>query len=74
MSPYRQLVRIQVAPLQDQISWMTCQLGRRGDGQGDMERIPWSQLRANQNSYLRNSLKPVDWTYEATFGKEAQAT
>jgi hypothetical protein len=63
-------VRMQISPSEEKVNWMDCRLGKRGSGNGNMERIAWSQWRAHTHSFLQDSLKPVAWTYSATFGHE----
>jgi hypothetical protein len=64
-------VRMQVSPIREEIISMECRLGRRGDGKGDMERIPWSRWHGQSHMFLQDSLKPIDWTYKITFGEES---
>jgi len=59
-----------VTSSKDDLSWLKCWLGKRGDGMGSMERVPWSEFHANSELYLQNPLEQTDWVYEATFGVE----
>jgi hypothetical protein len=54
----------------DEIDWLECRLGKRGGGAGGMERIPWSKWNGHSYAFLQDSLKPIDWAYEITFGEE----
>lgn len=64
-------VRMQIAASSDKINWMECRLGKRGNGNGEMERIPWSRWQGHSYSFLQDSLKPIDWTYQVAFGEES---
>lgn len=62
-------VQMQLSPSADEVDWMECQLGKRGDGPGGMERIPWARWDGHTDKYAQESLKPVHWAYSVTFGE-----
>jgi hypothetical protein len=63
-------VQIQLSTSADEIEWMECRLGKRGEGAGGMERVPWSRWKGHTYSFLQDSLKPTGWAYAVTFGQK----
>ena len=66
-------IQMQLSASADEIAWMECQLGKRGDGAGGMERIPWSRWNGHTHALLEDALKPIDWAYVVTFGEKRVA-
>jgi hypothetical protein len=67
-------LQVQLSPLADEIGWMQCHLGKRGDGAGEMERIPYSRWAGHTQRFLQDSLHEVDWAYSITFGEKRTAS
>jgi hypothetical protein len=61
-------IHTRVATSEEKINWMECRLGKRGEGKGDMERVPWHQWHNEPFVALPNSKERVDWVYRVTFG------
>ena len=61
-------VRLRISPSEDVVDWMECRVGKPGDGNGGMERTPWSRWWNRRPDCLRESLQPIDWVYKITFG------
>jgi hypothetical protein len=59
-------LQLKVAPAEEKIDGMECKLGKRGTGEGEMERVPWSQWRDNPFAGLPDSKELVDWVYRVT--------
>jgi hypothetical protein len=64
-------VRLKVSPSEDKIDWMECNLGKRGTGEGGMERVPWPRWRNNRSVGLPKSKDLVDWVYKIIVGERA---
>jgi hypothetical protein len=63
-------VQMQLSASADELDWLECRLGKRGDGAGGMERIPWSKWSGHSYAVLQDSLKPIEWAYAVTFGEK----
>jgi hypothetical protein len=63
-------VSIQLSTSMDEIDWIECRLGKRGDGAGGMDRIPWSKWNGRTHVFLQDASKPIDWAYAVTFGRK----
>jgi hypothetical protein len=73
------LLRIQIAPVKDEVSWLECKIGERlvgrpGEkGEQGMVRLPYSEKSLNANSRrmlrLDRNVDQIDWVYQVTFGK-----
>jgi hypothetical protein len=61
-------LHLQVAPTEDEVSWLECRLGERGER--GMVRTPYeSQDRAFKRLYaLEGRADAIDWVYKVTFG------
>jgi hypothetical protein len=62
-------LRLQVGPTEDEVSWLECRLGERGER--GMVRTPYeSQDRAFKRLYaLEGKADAIDWVYKVTFGR-----
>jgi hypothetical protein len=64
-------VRLQIAPVEDEITWLECRLGERGS-QG-MLRTPYdpAKIFPKRLYVLNGDLSQLDWFYHVTFGERA---
>lgn len=70
-------VRLQAAASTDEVSWLECRLGERGNH--GMVRVPYGSLGTIVKRLHALDCRPdqIDWVYKATFGhrrREASAT
>jgi hypothetical protein len=62
-------VRVQLAVADDEVSWIECRLGERGED--GMVRMPYgSPGKLTKHVYaLEDGLDRIDWVYKVTFGQ-----
>jgi predicted enzyme related to lactoylglutathione lyase len=65
-------VKLQIAPTQDTIDWLECHIGKRGNGPGGMERIPYARWKARSYALLQEALQAIDWAYSITVGERRE--
>jgi hypothetical protein len=66
-------LRMRLSGVADEIDWMECRLGRRGDGAGGMNRVPWSQWDGRTHALLQDSFESIAWANAIAFGEEAES-
>jgi len=64
-------VCLRVSASEDEIEWMECRLGERGDGKGGMQRISYSDWQGHSFRVLRHASQVTDFVYKITFGDDA---
>jgi hypothetical protein len=62
-------VRLQVAPLGDEIRWLECNVGERGDGKAGMLRTPYNAMSGKQLARVAERRNDIDWVYRVGFGQ-----
>jgi hypothetical protein len=62
-------VRLQVSPLVDEIMWLECRVGERGDGKGGMLRTPYTAMSGKQPAVVAGRPNDIDWVYRVGFGQ-----
>lgn len=61
---------LQVSPDKDEVSWLECRLGERGEH--GMVRIPYTGTPALKRVYaLKDGMDGIDWVYAVTFGSKS---
>jgi hypothetical protein len=63
-------LRMGISPTEDKIQWMECRVGARGEGNGGMDRVPYSRW-PKQLTVLPTAIDKIDWVYKITFGHQA---
>lgn len=62
-------LRLRASSTNNTIDWMECRLGKRGNGNGGMERIRWAVWQNASYKLLRDSVQPMEWAYSVSFGQ-----
>jgi hypothetical protein len=62
-------IRLQVSPLVDEITWLECSVGERGEGKGGMVRTPYTAMSGKQLTEVAERPKDIDWVYRVGFGQ-----
>ena len=61
--------RIAISASTDEISWLDCKVGDRGDGQGGMRRIPYDESRVMKDLYLVSQrASDITWVFSVRVG------
>lgn len=61
-------VTIKLSPTRAEIEGVNCRLGKSGKGDGNMDRVPWTQWRDHKHLHLKASLERIDWVYTVSVG------
>ena len=65
-------VRIAVSGNADEIAWLDCKLGEKGDGSGGLQRIPYDADRLSKELYLVGRYAPdIHWAYSTKVASRA---
>jgi hypothetical protein len=62
-------VRLQVSPSSDEITWLECSVGERGDGRAGMLRTSYNAMRSKQLAMVAERRNDIDWAYRVGFGQ-----
>ena len=66
-------IRIQIAPSNDEVTWMECRLGEK-TAEG-WKRLPWSVSKVNKLlAALAGREREIDWVYQVGFGERRKAS
>ena len=61
-------LRLKIGTSADQITWLECRLGERGDD-GKMKRMPYDSWSAKKLMAAAEELDSIDWVYKVKFGE-----
>jgi hypothetical protein len=67
LTPIR--VRLQVSPSGDEIAWLECNVGQRGDGKAGMARTPYNAMSGKQLVLVAQRPNDINWAYRVGFGQ-----
>lgn len=62
-------VRLRLSKTTDEIEWLECRLGERGNGAGGMIRHPYDQSIQRQLCVISRNINAFDWACAVTYGQ-----